>query len=71
MTRYGVLLSCASEMVTPGLVVEHRTEAASAETARMIAVTQSGVETVICHDDGDGWVTATGVSPREWLGLFQ
>lgn len=70
MTRYGVLLSCASEMVTPGLVDVYSD--AYAATKAKIAASVNGVQGVVCEDDGDGWVTLGGhQSPREWLAQFQ
>lgn len=69
MTRYGVLLSCASEMVTPGLVDEYPD--AYAATKAKIAASVNGVQGVVCFNGGDGWKTlGDHRSPREWLEMF-
>lgn len=69
MTRYGVLLSCASEMVTPGLVDVYPD--AYAATKAKIAASVNGIQGVVCEDNGDGWVTLGGhQTPREWLEQF-
>lgn len=71
MNRYGVLLSCASEMAEPGLVTEYRTHEAAANAAVAIAKAQSGVIVTTCTDRGDGWDCGLGQAPREWLAQFQ
>ncbi|WP_424462949.1 hypothetical protein [Pseudoclavibacter helvolus] len=70
MTRYGVLLSCASEMVEPGLVAEYPD--AYAATKAKIAASVNGIQGIVCSNDGGGWKTlGDHLSPREWLAQFQ
>ena len=71
MTRYGVLLSCASEMTQPGYVVVYPTIEHAFQAARDVAHAQPGITVATCTDFGDGWMCGGSFSPSEWLAQFQ